>query len=441
MTDWSLKQNDLRANANPTNSDDAGGQTEQESGNSGTATAGEGAVATSPGPPNAPSVLLRSCTWIRESHGLFDYESHDVLFKTDNLRYACTVMRKDTSVMIQPPLSGQGSVPIEAEPLARLVMRNGKFCVDGTRTIGPSDGVRKGGKLWRVVKDVEGGHILSEGDSIKLGRFKLRVRQLAVPQGPNSPPQEALALVTPASAPRLCRTEPEDSSAEVLPCRICLLEGATPEDPLIRPCECRGTIEYVHLACLRHWIRGRLDLSESSSAYFYKPLACELCKAAYATHMYEKGGEPWAIVELPKTQPPFVVLERDSNRPDSKGAHVISLAEKKLLKLGRGHESDVRFADVSISRWHADINFDQERGFFILSDHESKFGTLVAMRNPVPLGDSAVMFQAGRSVLEFMMKGEDDEVSMEEVPVVKEEPQIPIRNSNESTSQAEPWYP
>ena len=44
---------------------------------------------------------------------------------------------------------------------------------------------------------------------------------------------------------------------------------------------------------------------------------------------------------------------------------MISLQEKKQLKLGRGHESDVRFADVSISRWHATIHHDMEKNAYI----------------------------------------------------------------------------
>merc|ERR1740139_932581 len=88
------------------------------------------------------------------------------------------------------------------------------------------------------------------------------------------------------------------------------------------------------------------------------------------------------LVEVPKTQPPFIVLEnmvRDSQQHATRGLHVISLAEK-VLKLGRGHESDVRIADVSISRCHATIRFCQ--GQFILEDNNSKFGTLVALKKP-----------------------------------------------------------
>ena len=45
---------------------------------------------------------------------------------------------------------------------------------------------------------------------------------------------------------------------------------------------------------------------------------------------------------------------QDSQQHAGRGLHVISLAENKLLKLGRGHESDVRIADVSISRFLCD---------------------------------------------------------------------------------------
>merc|ERR1712064_71249 len=95
-----------------------------------------------------------------------------------------------------------------------------------------------------------------------------------------------------------------------------------------------------------------------------------------------------------------IVLEnmvRDSQQHASRGLHVVSLAEK-VLKLGRGHESDVRIADVSISRCHAMIRF--HRGHFVLEDNNSKFGTLVAMKKPRALeAGPSISIQMGRTVL------------------------------------------
>ncbi|EEQ99339.1 hypothetical protein Pmar_PMAR028002 [Perkinsus marinus ATCC 50983] len=114
-----------------------------------------------------------------------------------------------------------------------------------------------------------------------------------------------------------------------------------------------------------------------------------------------------ADVPLPETKAPYLVLENMSSM-HSKGVYVISLAGRKALKLGRGHESDVRIADVSISRWHATVSIADD-GRFILEDHNSKFGTLVAMRRPklinASTGDDVadasgpiLTVQAGRTV-------------------------------------------
>merc|ERR1712032_1805236 len=113
------------------------------------------------------------------------------------------------------------------------------------------------------------------------------------------------------------------------------------------------------------------------------------------------------LVEVPRTQPPFIVLEnmvRDSQQHASRGLHVISLVEK-VLKLGRGHESDVRIADVSISRCHAMIRF--QHGHFVLEDNNSKFGTLVAMKKPRMLEPgSTVSIQMGRTVLSLSIQAD-----------------------------------
>lgn len=74
-------------------------------------------------------------------------------------------------------------------------------------------------------------------------------------------------------------------------CRICLLEGNQEGDPLISPCECKGSIKFVHVQCLRHWINGRLNLNseQQRSAFFFKQIYCELCKVPYPTAIkYER---------------------------------------------------------------------------------------------------------------------------------------------------------
>lgn len=59
---------------------------------------------------------------------------------------------------------------------------------------------------------------------------------------------------------------------ETSSCRICFDDGFS-NNPLISPCECRGTSKYIHKTCLYVWIasQSNLDLKKS----------CEICKSDY----------------------------------------------------------------------------------------------------------------------------------------------------------------
>lgn len=55
------------------------------------------------------------------------------------------------------------------------------------------------------------------------------------------------------------------------------------------------------------------------------------------------------------------------------------------FKLGRGHESDVRVSDISVSRCHAILKYDLNEQSYYLEDNLSKFGTLVLAKDPIEL--------------------------------------------------------
>jgi len=339
-------------------------------------------------------VKVVASTWARDSHDLFDFEASQLQTKTFTVPSSAKFVRNGTEVEM---LTENAPPPAGGEPMLRIVQRDSSFWVDKAAPASSSK------KLWVVVRDLATcGHRLSDGDVIKLGRFKFRVRQIVSSECSGVQPE--LFFEETGS---VCEVEPNHTTelCSAL-CRICLLEGSSDDDPLIRPCQCKGSIEYVHLGCLRHWVKGRLNLPDTQEgSYFYRPLPCELCKAAYPAYV-SAGTDRQPLVEVPKTTPPFIVLEnmmRDSQQHSSRGLHVVSLAENKLLKLGRGHESNVRIADVSISRCHATIRF--HRGQFVLEDHNSKFGTLVAMKKPRALDHgSAISIQIGRTVLSLSLQ-------------------------------------
>ena len=77
--------------------------------------------------------------------------------------------------------------------------------------------------------------------------------------------QEESALREAASEPRSPRPEAEKT------CRICY-EAESTENPVITPCECSGSMKFIHEQCLKTWI-----LSQTKDP---KVFSCDICKYA-----------------------------------------------------------------------------------------------------------------------------------------------------------------
>ncbi|UKJ89635.1 hypothetical protein MACJ_002887 [Theileria orientalis] len=156
-------------------------------------------------------------------------------------------------------------------------------------------------------------------------------------------------------------------------CRICLCNDDT-NGPLITPCNCKGSLTYVHLSCIRSWIKGRLNCSTEgmpNKSYFWQKLTCELCGTVYPNKISIDNKEH-DFVDIEQPQPPYLVLEPE-NMTD-KGYFIVSLASNSAV-IGRGHDSDIRLTDISVSRVHSVLYFDNNH--FIIQDRRSKFGTLI----------------------------------------------------------------
>ncbi|XP_027144862.1 uncharacterized protein LOC104928472 [Larimichthys crocea] len=50
-----------------------------------------------------------------------------------------------------------------------------------------------------------------------------------------------------------------DLSKEENVCRICYCNDNSPENPLVSPCRCKGSMKYIHLECLKRWILVKLQ--------------------------------------------------------------------------------------------------------------------------------------------------------------------------------------
>lgn len=84
-----------------------------------------------------------------------------------------------------------------------------------------------------------------------------------------------------------------------------------------------------------------------------------MCKKTFP-NVIEIAGRKFETIKIPRPDPPYFTMEilsRDRNQ--CKGLHVITLAHKNMIKLGRGHDTDIRITDISVSRFHAMIKFEK----------------------------------------------------------------------------------
>ena len=93
------------------------------------------------------------------------------------------------------------------------------------------------------------------------------------------------------------------------------------------------------------------------------------------------------------------------------------------IKLGRGHDCEIRITDISVSRNHAYIK-NVGNSFYIF-DSKSKFGTLVKEDNmQLEIGRSTRSVQIGRTTLNFDIKRESSQSQIQTATNFKE----PLRN-------------
>lgn len=124
---------------------------------------------------------MECTTWNRDSHELFDYESRHVFSKKYLMRKTAKVFRCGLDVQVVPE---GNELPLHSDFLLSIRGRdNSYFVYPADKTACPPLANIQPRKLWLIIKHLNRSSFpLTEGDIIKLGRFRLRVRQIAADQ-------------------------------------------------------------------------------------------------------------------------------------------------------------------------------------------------------------------------------------------------------------------
>lgn len=92
---------------------------------------------------------------------------------------------------------------------------------------------------------------------------------------PKAPPKKSISMTSVASSVEICR--------------ICHCE-AEPDQPLISPCLCAGSLQYVHQSCLQRWIKS----SDTKK--------CELCKYEFRMESKMKPITKWKALDMTRSE-------------------------------------------------------------------------------------------------------------------------------------------
>ena len=52
-------------------------------------------------------------------------------------------------------------------------------------------------------------------------------------------------------------------------CRFCLCEDNEADNPLINACKCSGTMKYIHIDCLKNWLKSKILSKRDSISLYY----------------------------------------------------------------------------------------------------------------------------------------------------------------------------
>lgn len=118
-------------------------------------------------------------------------------------------------------------------------------------------------------------------------------------------------------------------------CRICLGDNNEDDDPLISPCHCSGSLQFVHLGCLQKWVKSKLNIQENKNliTIYWKNLNCELCKTQFPLNVTNNGTIHSLIPLDTRNIGSYIVMESLSKDNEPTGIHIIDISNTNKILL------------------------------------------------------------------------------------------------------------
>ena len=358
-----------------------------------------------------------SNTWIKDSNDLFDYESSEILRQEFNINTPCSFHRNKNQIEIQDKELNETLNPVQqGESLFNIDKIKNDYFFKSNSLISPNNikikETPEKENIWISLnfynnQKLYNGYFINQGDLIKIGKVMFKIKEIKLEKENNKYVKnnflncnKKTTLLNNNNLNLENINKLQNNKKKF--CRICY--GDEKDSPLINPCKCSGGLKYVHLFCLRYWIKSKSNLISSNDdclIYNLNQISCELCKENFPDYI-KIDNQYFSIFDFEENNfKNFISLDSYPIN-DKKSIFIISFDNKSIINVGRSHDNELRIFDASISRNHCKISLINKKEF-ILEDLDSKFGTLVFLNtNKLKIYPFNILpIQIGRTLLHF----------------------------------------
>lgn len=362
-------------------------------------------------------VEVKAVTWNKDSHGLFDYENSYYDMKKFQIMASSTLYRHNNEVHQQQKTEMDIEINDNYEHLLSITKNernNDKYVIDYEKDNENGRPLRPTYLIVRSLKCKDGrsqrGYPLQPGDIMKLGRVEFKVVEIKNSFGCKKvdnhmdyyDQQNRQVFDADAST----TYHEKKMRGEETTCKYCLSEHVAEsaddiDNLMLYICNCN---EGVHFYCLKNWMQYKIISKATSNvtSYQWKKLDCEICLSQWPKKIKHQN-EIHELITLNKPSMPYMIIEKISSDPNiASTMNIIVPSGNEVIKLGRGHQCDLRISDISVSRIHTHLKFENDQ--FLSFDNDSKFGTLILLTSEYPVRTDKAAIQIGRTVFTFVLK-------------------------------------
>ena len=201
-------------------------------------------------------------------------------------------------------------------------------------------------------------------------------------------------------------------------CRVCFSSISTKENPKLKMCNCHT---YIHYNCLKMFLKTNIKVSENLSnnvtSYKSEKFNCEVCEEPYPLKFKIKFDDneirEYCLLDgliLPDDTN-YLILESLTyvkEKKNLKNIFVVKLTNDEIT-FGRNEKNDMVDCDITISRFHAKIKYNENSGEVnIIST--GKYGVLVLVKDNLKMeDDEKIYLQVGKTFARIEQKEINDE--------------------------------